>query len=212
MSILLVVTGFVLSSCTTSIVVMDDYTDIAFLDKKLTIVKLYDEPEIGIPEDVTEDLGEGKPAEVFQKYFESDLIRNFQIYSSLNRIEVGTLDSKSDLNEVNLEWSENRNFTAYLPDAESKTLFLDSDFILFLNDLQINKTSQRGAILDNYDDVLLTKLEFTFWDNMHGKLVSYGEIDESTLASGSLSKNEWNETVKKIAITLLLNSPLKKVY
>ena len=95
---------------------------------------------------------------------------------------------------------------------------INSDYALFVDKLNIYRVSAQGAMMvggvmqGGSFPKLYHQIYFTFWDNIKGRVVSYGWVDDDSTVIFAMTRREWESVVDGIADKILSNSPFLKTY
>lgn len=210
---------FILYSCSpSSTVLMKDYEDQNLTGKSLSIVKVFDRPIISNYDDVTDDLGAGVPEAVYMKYFKQKFTATLQQYAFINNVVFVDSISKSYLNEKLLNISNGVQIRAYLPNENIKLKNINSNFILFLYNLNISRlagstgTFMNGSMVGGSFEKLFHQLDFAIWDNDKGKVVSYGRIEANSSVLFAMTESNWESDINHLALKIVQESPFKAKY
>lgn len=207
---------------------MKEYEDVKLTNATLSIVKLFDKPKIANKDDVTDDLGEGIPEEIYLKYFKQKFVAGIHVgASSLKKIEFVDSIPKTELYEKTLIIPNDVKLRSRLPDIEFKISLpqegkklesVNTAFILFLYNLDINRIAPTQSIGVNMNGIpsgggspgkLFHQLNFALWDNEKGKLVSFGKVtDESTIVF-AMNESNWSIVIRGLATKILRLSPFQ---
>jgi hypothetical protein len=207
------------SGCTSrNTVLMDDYHGKKIPGGKLTIVKLFQSPIITNADDVVDDLGTGVPEEVYNNFFKDRLLSIFRNQRCFDTVYYIEHPANLKLEEKTLDITKKEKLKIKLP-VENYVIENDQikpDFILFVDNLQIFRNAgstgmigPNGMMTGGSFGSLNHQLNFAIWDNVKGKVVSYGRIaDESTIVFG-MTKGHWESVIKGLAGKILACSPFK---
>jgi hypothetical protein len=137
-----------LVGCGSSAVLMNDYDVNQLYGKNITIIKLFDRPIIANTEDVINNLGPGVPDEVYTSFFNENIRTAFKKSNSFDSIYYLKQFPQAKLEERILNINSKNKMKIYLP-KENTTLVNDSitsDFIIFLDKLQISQISASSGM------------------------------------------------------------------
>ena len=211
--------SFLLFACSTkTAILMDEYKDNKLSGKDLAIVKAFENPSIINYDDVTDDLGSGVPEEVYMAFFKLNFIDAFKSNTSLKEIKFIDKFSKTGLTEKVLDISDEDKIRAYLPSEGNIIDSLKSDFILFLYGINSSRVAGQtgsyvnGAYIGGSFGKLYQQISFALWDNVKGKVVSYGRVDDDSSIIFGMTKGHWESVVNSLAMKLIRLSPFKIVH
>ena len=205
-----------LFGCSSSSTVIDkDYENQELENKTISIVRLFDSPNISNYDDVTDDLGPGVPEEVYLNFFKERFKATFRNSSFFREISFIDTLPKTKLIEKKLKISNDVQLRVYLPKENSKFNEINSDFVLFLYNLNANRpagssgTFMNGMMMGGSFEKLYHQLDFALWDNEKGKLVSYGKVDDESDVLFAMTESNWSSVIRGLAIKILKLSPFK---
>jgi hypothetical protein len=190
-------------------ILMDRYDGQKNYDKNITIIKLFDKPILGDPNDITDYLGKGAPDSVYTSFFNVKFPEAFRKSNSFNNVYYVDNYSHADLKERILDINDMEKMKILLP-KENNTLDIDSaksDFILFIDKLKIGRLNMGPGI--NMGEII-HQLNFAIWDNNKGEIVSYGRVEYES-GPGALSKDYIDHIYHHIAAKILGYSPFPMV-
>ncbi|MGB5018670.1 MAG: hypothetical protein WBO66_02990 [Candidatus Moraniibacteriota bacterium] len=202
-------------ACSTSSIVLDkDYGDQNVMNKSITIVKLFDSPDISNADDVIDDLGEGDPAEVYTNFFKERFLATFKNSSYFRSISFVDSFPKAELKPLDINVN-GEIIKAYLPNKKSKFEKITTDYILFIYDVSASRSSASsgsfvgGLNMGGSFGTLNHRLEFALWDSESMKLASYGIAYSTSDVPFNMVQKNWAEAIWGLAINLLKKSPFK---
>lgn len=208
---------FFLIGCTQgSVVVMKEYKAHKTMDKKVTIVKLFDKATILNTDDVVDDLGAGVPDEVYNTFFAENFTTEIQKNWCCNKAEFVGKEKISGLEEKELEINSKEKMKILLPRENTKigTDSLASDFFLFIDKPVILRTDGTtgtaiagGMLTGGSFAKLYQSIYFAIWDNNNARIVSYGKVEANSDIVFAMTKGNWESVLNKIAKQIVYFSP-----
>jgi hypothetical protein len=163
-------------------ILIQDYHGQRVYNKNITIIKLFDKAFLGVDEyEITKHLGEGVPEVVYTSFFNQSFPAAFRKTKCFNNVYYVDQYPHDSLEEKTLNLSKNEKMKILMP-KENTTIDLDSaksDYILFVDNLQI--TNLRSSVFHH--------IKFAIWDNIKGKIISYGRVEYNFGDLGIMKEN-----------------------
>jgi hypothetical protein len=180
---------------------------------------LYSSLTIFNKDDVVDDLGEGVADEVYRCYFDSLFSIAIKNYSNFKRVyTIYSMNNKYQNRELPLD--EMEEIRIQLP--IDGTLIQDSlnvDYVLFISNYAIQRLAgspgtwspaapgQAPMMTGGSFGSLSQQLEFALWDNLQGKIISYGRAEVKSTIVFAMTKSNWTDCIYKIARYIMKASP-----
>ena len=105
----------------------------------------------------------------------------------------------------------------WVPDQGTKIQVKpDSAIILFIQKIRVHKGREYrgGGQISSYTNTLIIDFYYFFWDNVHGKMISFGIGKASKDFGGifsSISLEDWQDLIHNMGINIAYDSPFKKI-
>lgn len=215
LSIVIIILFYIVGCSTQTVIMTEEYEDLDLEKQKISIIKLFSGPNISNFDDVTDDLGEGVPEEVYNKFFKERFTATIKNSTFFNEVTYVDTFDKSLLHEKLLNLSSSEQFRAYLPMDGKRLIELNSNYVLFLYSIDGSRPGGspgmfvNGMMMGGSFEKLFHLMSFAIWDNNTGKLVSYGKVDEESTVAFAMTERNWSEVIRGLAIKVLRTSPFK---
>jgi hypothetical protein len=214
---------FLLVHCAgTGVKIMPEYKNINVEKSKLGIILLKENLLLRNPNDIAYYLGGGKTKEVFHDFFTSQLRAFAKKDGKFADVGVVNDCDTSGFTKRTQFLSSDDSVQVRVPSI--KAFMGDSlPFLLILDYFKVSRDQKSGTTMVSmgpngtmrtirvgaYDNLVLTGT-FVLWDNLAGKIVSFGKINEKTSVILSMTKQTWITTVKSISEKIFINTPYGK--
>jgi hypothetical protein len=223
---------------TTTTITMKDYADQKLDGKNLGVITLFNKPDIENTSDVTDDLGPGIPGKVYMNFFIQRVKFAVLRYSGFKSVNFMDKKSASSLLERTLVINNNDTLSILLPEdnARIETDSVHPEYILFIKKIIISRSMDfENRLKGNFEngkfengkwvagnglsgsmfvptltDNIYHHIYFAIWDNIKGKLVSYGSVDDkSQLSFWTMTKSKWESITSLITRKILESAPFQ---
>jgi hypothetical protein len=209
-----------INCASTVIKIMPEYSSMNVSKAKLGIIFIKEKTRITNPKDVTDDLGGGDPITTFSSFFSDQLLINAKNDSKFGNVCLVNNYLYSNFRDVNESFSGDEMI--YLRGPVKNAFNSDSlPFLLILENISISRNQTSGGTMmgangammgtGGSDDLILTGT-FALWDNVSGKIVSMGKINEKSGVFIAMTKNTWANIVKSISYNIFIDKPYGKAY
>ncbi len=215
----LIITMF-LGCSKSSIIIMPEYKGKKIRDVSLAIESFPNSILIDNEDDVTDDLGEGNPTEIYYNFFK----KNFRYYvrhnSYFKRVDFVEFQEKNNFEDVLLEINKKEKIKFKIPtkDFVFGTDSLKHNFILFVKKLKIIRSAgQPGIPIVGANGIMMMTggsgpslnktLTFLLWDNNESKIVTYGKASSTTGFAFAMTDGTWEHGINDLCKVLLKKSP-----
>jgi len=201
-------------------VLTPEYKNKKISRQNLTIIRLFEEPSIDNTSDVIDDLGEGEPTEVYLSYFDKTFTTSFRNSSCFDKIYLVKNISQTNLEKRELAVNSREKMKMLLP-KDSIRIENDSiktDYLLFVDKLKIHRTAgSSGSWIGTMHTggsfpTLYHQINFVFWDNKQGKIISYGHVEDESIVIFAMTKSNWEFVIQGLTKKILAYSPFVNPY
>jgi hypothetical protein len=152
----------------------------------------------------------------FDQKFKSAILDD----KSIDSVHYMDKNSASSLLERNLIINGDDNMKILLPEdnVRIENDSVHADYILFIDKLSVSRPSElkSGMMMNGhmtggyYSESLYHSIHFAFWDNMKGKLITYGWVeDKSDLFFLTMTKSNWESVIAGLTKKILRSSPFR---
>ncbi len=215
-----IITLLIIGCTPSSFVIMPEYKGKQLSTASLVIAPV--KPHILNKDDVTDDLGDGDPDSVFQKYFASAFGRHLETSPSIRRVDFATHLPSITTTKRTLPVNRAMKIYLNLP-TDGTRITLDSlspEYVLFINEFNISRTAgSPGVMMPGFNGMpggftggtagaLRQQFDFALWDNLNGALVSYGSAEtNSSIAFFKMTKENWNSCLRDLSKIVIRSTP-----
>lgn len=199
--------------------VSEEYGATNFKNSKLAIIIMQGDITISNPEDVSKYLGEGSPSTVFCDFFSDQILNDAKNDGVFGNVFLEKDYIDTNFRNVNRSLTPDESISFLVPKRNA----LNSDslpFILILDNLTIERkktAGKSGSMNGNVmtggsfgSDNLVLSGTYVLWDNISGKSVSFGKIDEKAGVIIAMTKNTWVDMAKNISYQIFIGKPYGK--
>ncbi len=189
-------------------VVTADYRDTKIAPRNLTVFLF--PPTFQLTVDIAEDFGPGIPQDVYAKYFAKEFPDAMRRFAKVERVETDCSFARHSFVEKEFVIDDADTLRMRVP-ADGTTVRCDSlvpDVLLILTKMDIG-WEPNSAVSPFSPSLpaagvgpagrLVHRLQFTVWDNMRHKPISYGRLKIESPIMGRLTKWNWDECLRGIA-------------
>jgi hypothetical protein len=190
-----------------------NYEDRTFTNPSLT-VHITNGIHIQNKDDVTDDLGEGDPDEIFKEYFIKTVRQSLNYKSKFKNTDIRFNKISFKKTKKNLEHSSKKDESIYLELPEGK--ISEKDFALVLQSFGIHRlvTSSgywsNGIYNSSSNDDLTFTFDFYLWDNNENTLVSYGRGKSSSSVFLAMGVGNWKSCIDSMINEIFSKTPFDK--
>ncbi|MCD4796584.1 MAG: hypothetical protein K8R49_05385 [Candidatus Cloacimonetes bacterium] len=179
--------------------------------------------------DVTDDLGEGDPKQVYDDFFTFNFKGRMSQLSTFSDVNfIYDVDTK-EFKERSLTVGKEETIYIDLP-KDGRVVKIDSlyaDFVLFIQDYHISRVdgtsgspgvyvpaangmggSWVGGGGGSFPDLRHTFI-YAIWDNNEKQIVSYGKIISPTIFIFAMTRETWDSSITDIAKKILVKTPFE---
>jgi hypothetical protein len=214
----------VLAGCSPGTIIRTkEYEGKSLEGKSLAIARIT--PSILNSDDVVDDLGKGVAQDVFEDFFEKEFIAEMLKRSTFGVVSYLAKRPLPDLGEREVDFVKQEKLRFSLP-RQGQLVRCDSltpDFVLFISQLVIGRGDAKsgtyvpgapgsaGYFTGGSFGNLNFHATFALWDNLEGRLVTYGRTgSESQIMFFAMTKGNWEGCTHDLAREILKNSPFEK--
>ncbi len=214
------VSCLLLAQCAgTGLKVMPEYKNMNVEKSRLGIILLKESMVIKNQNDIAENLGSGETREVFHGFFTSQFKEFAKKDGKFGEVEVVNGCDTSGFTKSDKFLSSDDSVHVRVPSKKACTE--DSvPFLLILDYFDISRVQKAGTAMVSTglygtmrvnkigasDNLILTGT-FVLWDNIAGKIVSFGKINEKTAVVMAMTKQTWITAVKSISSKIFVDTP-----
>lgn len=209
---------FLIPGCgTQSTFVENDYAGSILDGRTLAVATVL--PTLLNPEDVTTNLGEGSPMQVFLDFFNIEFVKAMRVSSTFREIVFTGQNSSVPLHWQSATLDDGQHLRLMLPPEDSVIAFdsLQTDFVLLIGRLTIRRHEPEPAydvargVTGGSSGSLSHAMDYAIWDNRKGKMVSHGRIlAETPVSVFKLTRWNWESCVSLLAQRLVEGTPFRK--
>jgi hypothetical protein len=178
-------------------------------------------PEIYNPVDVADGLGQGAATEVFLSYFKEQFSSHFSLAGPKTEVKIcSQCGSPYFLMQI-LNINSEETMRVKMPPEGFQVIFdsLQPEYAIFISDFVVSResltkkfwtgASPGGSMIfsGTISAKLKGSLQFIVWDNIHGRLVSYGRIRTEQVTPPKVGKLDWNRYLNDLADKILDATP-----
>jgi hypothetical protein len=200
-----------------------EYQDANFNKSILGIILLKDGIQILNPDDFTMDSVNNNVESLYCNYFSSDFLKILKTESYFKNVYLITDFNKKELISMNVEFNKEHIISILNP--SNKSFYADSfNVLLILNNILVqNALRTENHYISNPNPrstgVLVTKSNsnylthwgtYAFYDNINGKLISFGEFDDEINVEFGISNETLRKIIRKSAMSICNQSNFKK--
>jgi hypothetical protein len=205
----------------TKIKVMPGYQNINVEKSKLGIILLTENLAIDNPDDVSDDLGGGETKQVFHDFFTSQLRGFAKKDGKFAKIGVVSGCDTSHFTRVQENLSSDNLVSMRVP-KEKNYMGDDWPYLLIFDNFTVSREQKTTSYMtgagtgmgsgwsSSKSDKLSLTGEFVLWDNLAGKMVALGELNEKAGVFMAMTKNTWINIVQSISSKVFLGKPYGK--
>ena len=214
------VSCLLLTQCAgTSLKVMPDYKKMNVEKSRLGIVLLKESMVIRNQDDIAEDLGGGETKEVFHGFFTSQFKEFAKKDGKFGNVAVVNGCDTSGFTKSTQFLSSDDPMQVRVP-SKNACMSDSVPFFLILDNFDISRDKKAGTTVVTagpngtmrtnkvgaYDNLVL-RGTFVLWDNLAGRIVSFGKIFEKTGVVPALTKKTWITAVESISSKIFVDTP-----
>jgi hypothetical protein len=214
------VSCLLLAQCAgTALKVMPEYKNMNVEKSRLGIILLKEGMVINNQDDIADDLGGGETKEVFHGFFTSQFKEFAKKDGKFDEVEVVNGCDTSGFTKSTQFLSSDDSLNVRVP--SKKACVGDSvPFLLILDYFDISRDQKSGSTvvtMGPYGTMRTTKVgasdnlvltgTFVLWDNLAGKIVSFGKINEKTGVLMAMTKQTWITAVESISSKIFVDTP-----
>jgi len=208
--ILSIVLVLSLSCARSKIWVSSDYKGKQFPTAELAAIVINDNIAISNSDDIERHLGEGS-ADSFIRYLAEVLPERVKNHGKFNRIILkdSTIEVKDKTKSIELGVGNTKKVS--IPKEGVKIMIgsLQPDVIFFVDGLTSGRRVSQGGMggPDGTSTSLQITAYFALWDNLNGRLITYGKAIGNNGIMFEISDETWNKTINELAKAMVANSP-----
>lgn len=199
---------FIIISCSNSRIVQSPEYDDELIERSLSVSIDFTNLLVSNEDDITDDLGEGKPADLYKNFFLFSLLNNLRTQSNFKKVSIDSSINREQFEQNILAINSEEKLTIRLPknNIPNNSLY---DFTLLIENVSIGNNYRPSK---NYTrKALLHKMNYAIWDNKVSKVVSYGILEvETEEFFPVITKGTWESSVRTIVQEIISASPFKK--
>jgi hypothetical protein len=204
----------------TGLKVMPEYKKMNVEKSRLGIILLKESMMIHNPNDIAEYLGSGETKEVFHGFFTSHLKEFAKKDGKFGEVKVVNNCDTTGFTKSAQFLSANDTVYVRVP-SKNACVGDSAAFLLILDTITISRDQKTGTTVVTTGpngmmrtnkvgahDNLILKGTFALWDNLAGKIVSFGKISEKTdVLSLAMTKQTWIAMVKSVSSKIFVGTP-----
>ncbi|MFN0159340.1 MAG: hypothetical protein ACKVRP_14865 [Bacteroidota bacterium] len=194
-----------------------DYADSTMSGRSLVIATVM--PTLLNPEDVTTNLGDGIPMDVFLNFFHTEFVKAMHVSSTFKDIFFSSQNSSAPLHWQSTTLDDGRRLKLMLPPENSRLTFdsIQTDFVLLIGRFTIRRNDPEPAydvgrgVTGGSSGSLSQTVDYAIWDNAKGKMVAYGQVlAETQVSVFQLNRWNWESCVTLLAKRIVEDTPFMR--
>ena len=202
----------------TAMKVMPEYATMKVQDSRLGIILINQDLSIANTDDVVDDLGGGAAKTVFSGFFGTQMTSFAKKDSKFGTVSF--IDNGDTSGLISSTQNLSADDPIYLRIPPTKIFRGDSvPYLLIFDNFDISREQKPGttgfgangamATTAGSDKLILTGT-FVLWDNLAGKIVSFGKINEKQGVFMAMTKNTWIGILRKLSSKVFIGKPYGK--
>jgi hypothetical protein len=208
-----------LAQCAGTIKVMPEYKNMNVEQSKLGIILLRESMVIQNRDDIAKNFGNGETKDVFHDFFTSQFRKFAKKDSKFGEVAVVNGCDLSGFTKSTQFLSADDSVQVSVP-PQNACMGDSARFLLILDRFDISRDKKPGTrtvtrgiygtmgiTTVGASDKLVVKGTFVLWDNLAGKIVSFGKINEKTDVIVALTKQTWITAVESISSKIFVDTP-----
>jgi hypothetical protein len=213
------VSCLLLSQCAGTVKVMPEYKTMNVEKSRLGIIHLKESMAINNLNTIADDLGSGETKEVLHDFITSQLMESALQDGKFGDVEVINGCDTSGFSKSTQFLSSDDPVQVRIP-LKTACIADSVPFLLIIDNLDISREQNPGTSVVTrglygtmgirkvgaYDNLII-KGTFALWDNLAGKIVSFGKISEKEDISMGLTKQTWITMVERISSKIFVDTP-----
>jgi hypothetical protein len=204
-------------AATKKVKLMPEYENVNFESDRLGVLLIKKNLNIQNVDDLFNDLGGGDPKEIYINFFGEFFPEKMKKRSKFHNVIFVKEFNQESLIPISETLNKKESIGITIPDENNKIGFISDtlDYLLLLDYVNIFRKQTSGGppgLLTAYgsgDNLMFTSV-FVIWDNIKGKMVSYGKITESWAVFMDMTKVTWEKLLYKVASPIVNNKPYGK--
>jgi hypothetical protein len=203
----------------TALKVMPEYKNMNVEKSRLGIILFRENMTINNRNDIAKNLGGGETKEIFHGFFTSHFREFAKEDSRFGKVTVINGCDTAGFTKSTQFLSSDDSVQVRVP---SKKACMDDSvpFLLILDSFDISRERKSGTTVVTTglygtmaprkvgaSDNLILKGTFVLWDNLAGKIVSFGKINENKDVLTGLTKQTWITAVESISSKIFNDTP-----
>jgi hypothetical protein len=188
---------------------MPGYESINTGTAHLGIILVPEHLRIANPSDVLDDLGKGTALEAYTNFFNAKFPAALDKYSNFNKISILTMPRRSECIDTVLHLNKYESLHSYIP-AKAGFGGDSIQYVLIIDNLSIfRKVIQGQAMVGSGSDNLIHSGTFVMYDNINGRVVSFGTLYETSAVIFTMTQETWNTMLLHLANALSAKQPYR---